>query len=165
MPSYLETYGASEEHRVQRIRLIKNGAIIVAGVLIVGLALYGVFKNRSEEQQVKNFVALMRAQDYRGAYGLWGCSDVHPCPDYSFVKFMDDWGPKSVHADQSSAHIEFSQSCGSGVVIRLEYAGSEEPVNLSVERGTKVVGFAPWEECPGTKHLRIGAWLRSLFSH
>jgi hypothetical protein len=163
MSGYLEAYGASEEHRVQRIRLIKNSAITVAGVLIVGLTLYGVFKNHSEERQAKAFVALMRAQDYRGAYGLWGCSDAHPCPDYSFAKFIDDWGPKSAHADESSARIGLSQSCGSGVVIRLEYKGSEEPVTLWVERGTKVVGFAPWEECPG-KHLRIGAWLRSLFN-
>ncbi len=163
MSGYLEAYGASEEHRVQRIRLIKNGAIAVAGVLIVGLTLYGVFKNHSEERQAKAFVALMRSQDYRGAYGLWGCSDAHPCPDYSFAKFIDDWGPKSAHADESSARIGLSQSCGSGVVIRLEYKGSEEPVTLWVERGTKVVGFAPWEECPG-KHLRIGAWLRSLFN-
>jgi hypothetical protein len=163
MSGYLEAYGASEEHRVQRIRLIKNSAIAVAGVLIVGLTLYGVFKNHSEEQQAKAFLALMRAQDYRGAYGLWGCSDAHPCPDYSFAKFIDDWGPKSAHADESSARIGLSQSCGSGVVIRLEYKGSEDPVTLWVERGTKVVGFAPWEECPG-KHLRIGAWLRSLFN-
>ncbi len=163
--SYLEAYGASEEHRVRRIKLAKNIAIVVAGVLIVALILYSVLKNRSEEQQVKTFVALMRAQDYRGAYSLWGCTDAHPCPDYSFAKFMDDWGPKSAHANQSSAHIGYSQSCGSGVVIRLDYSGSEEPVTLSVERGTKVVGFAPWEECPGTKHLRIGAWLRSLFNH
>jgi len=165
MSSYLETYGASEEHRVQRIRLVRNGAIILVAVLIAGGILYGVFKNYSEEQQVKNFVALMRSQDYRGAYALWGCTDAHPCPEYTFAKFMDDWGPKSPHADESSARIGFSQSCGSGVVIRLDYTGSEEPATLSVERGTKVVGFAPWEECPGTKHLRIGAWFRSLFNH
>jgi hypothetical protein len=164
MSGYLEAYGASEEHRVQRIRLIKNAAIIVAGVLIVGLILYGVFKNRSEEQQAKSFVALMRAQNYRDAYSLWGCTDAHPCPNYSFAKFIDDWGPKSAHADQSSARIGLSQSCGSGVVIRLDYAGSEEPVSLWVERASKVVGFAPWEECPG-RHLHLGTWLRSLFSH
>jgi hypothetical protein len=164
MSSYLEAYGASEEHRVQRIRLVKNGAIIIAAVLIVGLVLYAVFKNRSEEQQAKTFVALMQARDYQGAYRLWGCTDAHPCPDYSFAKFNDDWGPKSAHADESSAHIGLSQSCGSGVVIRLDYKGSEEPVSLWVERGTKVVGYAPWEECPG-RHLHIGAWLRSLFNH
>jgi len=163
MAGYLEAYGASEEHRVQRIRLIKNTAIAVAAVLIVGLTLYGIFKNYSEEQQVKSFVALTRSQDYRAAYALWGCTDAHPCPDYTFKKFMDDWGPTSAHADQSSAKIGLSQSCGSGVVIRLDYKGSEEPVTLEVERGTKIVGFAPWEECPG-KHLHIGAWLRSLFN-
>jgi hypothetical protein len=164
MSSYLEAYGASEEQRVQRLRLVKIGAITLASVLIVGLALYAIFKNYSEERQVKNFVALMRGQDYRGAYGLWGCTEAHPCPAYSFAKFLDDWGPKSPHSDESSAHIALSQSCGTDVVIRLEYSGSEDPVTLSVERATKVVSFAPWEECPG-RHLHIGAWLRSLFNH
>jgi hypothetical protein len=163
MPSYLETYGAAEEHRAKRIHLLKNAAIVLVSVIAVALIAYGVFKNRSEEQQAKTFVSLLQKHDYQGAYRLWGCSDTHPCQDYPFDKFMDDWGPKSAHADQSSAKIGLSQSCGSGVVIRLDYQGSEEPVTLDIERSTNIISFAPWAECPG-RHLHIGAWLRSLFN-
>ena len=164
MSSYLEAYGAAEEQRAKRVRLIKISAIVLGCVLVVGLVTYGIFKNYSEERQAKRFVSLLQAGDYAGAYRLWGCSEEHPCPDYAVAKFMEDWGPKSAHADQSTAQIGLSQSCGSGVVIRLDYKKpAEEPVSLWVERGTKIVSFAPWAECPG-RHLHIGAWLRSLFS-
>jgi hypothetical protein len=163
MASYLEAYGAAEEQRAARLRLIKNSSIVLGVVLVVGLVVYGIFKNYSEEQRAKTFVSLLQAHDYQGAYRLWGCLDTHPCPDYPFDKFLEDWGPKSAHADQSSAKIGLSQSCGSGVVIRLDYKGSEEPVSLEVERSTKIISFAPWAECPG-RHLHIGAWLRSLFN-
>ena len=162
MSSYLEAYGAAEEQRVKRIRLVKNGAIALAIVLIAGLTLYGIFKNHSEEQQAKAFVNLLRARDYQGAYRMWGCTEAHPCPSYPFEKFLEDWGAGSAHADQATAQIGLSQSCGSGVLIRLDYRGAEEPVSLWVERDTQVVSFAPWPECPG-RHLHLGAWLRSLF--
>jgi hypothetical protein len=162
MAGYLEAYGAAEEQRAKRIQLIKISSIVLGSVIVVALIAYGIFKNHSEEQQAKTFVSLLQAHDYQGAYRLWGCSDTHPCPDYPFNKFLEDWGPKSAHADQSSAHIGLSQSCGSGVVIRLDYQGSQEPVSLWVERSTKIISFAPWAECPG-RHLHIGAWLRSLF--
>lgn len=163
MASYLETYGAAEEHRAKRIHLIKNASIVAGSVIVVALIAYGIFKNHSEEQQARTFVSRLQAHDYQGAYRLWGCSDTHPCPDYPFDKFIEDWGPKSAHADQSSAKIGLSQSCGTGVVIRLDYKGSEEPVTLDIERSTDVISFAPWAECPG-RHLHIGAWLRSLFN-
>jgi hypothetical protein len=162
MSGYLEAYGAAEEQRVKRVRLIKNGSIALAAVLVVGLTLYAIFKNHGAEQQAKSFVSMLRAQDYGAAYRMWGCTDSHPCPDYSFQKFQEDWGAKSAHADQSSAQIGVSQSCGSGVLIRLDYKGAQEPVALWVERDTDVISFAPWPECPG-RHLHIGAWLRSLF--
>jgi len=162
MASFLEAYGAAEEQRAKRVRLIKISAIVLVSTIVVGLIAYGILKNRPQEQHAKIFVSLLQAHDYQSAYKLWGCSDTHPCKDYPFDKFMEDWGPKSPHADQSSAHIGLSQSCGSGVVIRLDYQGSEETVSLDIERGSKFISFAPWAECPG-RHLHIGAWLRSLF--
>ena len=163
MSSYLEAYGAAEENRSQRVKLYRNISIAVAAALIVGLTLFFVFRNHSEEQQIKTFVRLLQARNYTEAYTLWGCSEARPCTGYSFQKFQDDWGPASAHADESSAHIAMSQSCGSGVVIRLAYNGSEEPVPLWVERSNNVISFAPWEECPGTRHLQFGAFFRSLF--
>ncbi|HMD48751.1 MAG TPA: hypothetical protein VKG79_06625 [Bryobacteraceae bacterium] len=163
MSSYLEAYGASEEHRSQKVRTIRNITLGLVAALILGLILFFVFRNFSQEQQVKKFVKLLQARDYAGAYALWGCSETHPCPEYSFAKFQEDWGPKSAHADESTAHIALTQACGSGVVVRLDYKGSEEAVPLFVERSTDVISFAPWAECPGTRHWHVGEFFRSLF--
>jgi hypothetical protein len=163
MSSYLEAYGASEQNRSQKVRVIRNVVIALVAALILGIVLFAFFRNYSQEQQVKKFVQLLQAHDYAAAYALWGCSETHPCPEYSFAKFQEDWGPMSTHADQSSARIGMSQSCGSGVVLRLDYKGSEEAVPLFVERSTDVISFAPWAECPGTKHWHFGEFFRSLF--
>lgn len=162
MSSYLETYGAAEQHRARVFGIVKNIAIIVAVIFVAGLILYGIFKNHSEEQRTKSFLNLLQAGNYQAAYAMWGCTDAHPCPNYSFAKFQEDWGPKSDHANESTAHIGLSQSCGSGVLIRVDYKGNEDPVSLWVERDTGIISFAPWPECPG-RHLHFGAWLRSLF--
>ena len=158
---YLEAYGAAEEKRARTIRLVKISAIVLVAVLAVGTLLYAVFKNYSQEQRVKSFLSLLQNHHYPEAYQLWGCSEAQPCRNYKYDKFLDDWGPKSLHADQSSAQIAVSQSCGTGVLLRVDYKNAE-PMPLWVERDTNIVSFAPWPECPG-RHLHVGAWLRSLF--
>jgi len=158
---YLDEYGAAEAKRARTVRVIKTSAIVLVAVLAVGSVLYAVFKNYSEEQRVKSFLSLLQNHRYPEAYQLWGCSETQPCPNYKYEKFLEDWGPKSAHADESSAQIAVSQSCGTGVLLRVDYK-SAEPMPLWVERDTKVVSYAPWPECPG-RHLHIGAWLRSLF--
>jgi len=161
MSSYQEAYGAAEQHRARILGTIKTSSIVLACALVAGLILYGVFKNHSEEGRAKTFLSLLNARAYSGAYAMWGCTDSHPCPDYSFAKFQEDWGPKSEHANPSAAHVGLSQSCGSGVVIQLDYK-AEETVSLFVERGSGTLSFAPWPECPG-RHLHFGTWLRSVF--
>jgi hypothetical protein len=162
MASYLEAYGAAEENHARKVRLVKITAVTLICALVTGLALYGIFKNYSEERRLKVFIALLQKHDFTAAYRMWGCTETQPCPNYTFDKFMEDWGPKSSHADESSAQIGLSQSCGTGVILRVDYS-SAEPMPLWVERDTKIISFAPWPECPG-RHLRIGAWLRSLFN-
>jgi hypothetical protein len=162
MSSYLEAYGAAEQHRARILRVVKISSIVLACVLVIGLVLYGIFKNRGEEQRAKTFLALLDARNYQAAYAMWGCTDSHPCPDYSFAKFQEDWGPQSGHTGPAAAHIGMSQSCGSGVLIRLDYKASQEPVSLWVERDSGIISFSPWPECPG-RHLHLGTWLRSLF--
>ena len=137
-------------------------SVILACALVVGLILYGVFKNHGEEHRAKTFLGLLDAHNYQAAYAMWGCTDSRPCPAYPFAKFQEDWGPKSEHADESVAHIGLSQTCGSGVLIRLDYKASQEPVSLWVERDSGTISFAPWPECPG-RHLHFGAWLKSVF--
>jgi hypothetical protein len=163
MSSYLEAYGAAEQHRARLIGIAKSISIILGSVLVVGLIVYGVFKNHAQEQSAKTFLALLGAHNYQAAYAMWGCTESHPCPDYPFPRFQEDWGPKSEHANESLARIGLSQSCGTGVLIRLDYKAAQEPVSLWVERDSGTISFAPWPECPG-RHLHFGAWLRSLFS-
>lgn len=161
MSSYLEAYGASEARRERRVHIIKITSIVLACVLVAGLILYGIFRNYGEEQQAKTFIGLLRAHDYQRAYQLW-CTPSSPCPAYPYSKFLDDWGQQSAHADESSAHIGAIESCGSGVEIRIDYNGSEEPVPLWIERESKVISFAPYAECPG-RHWQFGAFFRQLF--
>jgi hypothetical protein len=162
MSSYLEAYGAAEQHRARVVGLLKKCSIVLAAVLVAGLVLFAIFRNHSEERQAKNFLGLLKAHNYSAAYSMWGCSENHPCPQYAFPKFLEDWGPKAAHSsDPAAASIGLSQSCGSGVLIRLDYQGSD-PVPLWVERDTGTISFAPWPECPG-RHLHFGAWLKSLF--
>jgi hypothetical protein len=162
MSSYLEAYGEAEQHRARVIGILKTSSIVLGSVLLIGLILYGIFKNHSEEQRTRTFLGLLTAHNYQAAYAMWGCTESHPCPDYPFPKFQEDWGPKSEHANEKVAHIGLSQSCGNGVLIRLDYTAAEEPVALWVERDSGIISFAPWPECPG-RHLHLGAWLRSLF--
>ena len=161
MSSYLEAYGESEARHEKRVRIVKISSIVLGCALVVGLILFGIFRNYSEEQQAKKFIELLHTRNYQAAYQLW-CNAANPCPGYPFNKFLEDWGPQSSHANASSTHIGSSESCGSGVVIQIDYKGSQEPVPLWVERETKMISFAPYPECPGRK-LRIGAFLRSLF--
>ena len=162
MSSYLEEYGAGEEQRARRLSRIKRAGIVAGLVLLSAAVAYAVFRNYPEQQQVKTFLENLRNKDYQSAYRLFGCTETNPCRDYAFQKFMEDWGPQSGHADAASAHIGMSQSCGTGVILRVDYQGAE-PVPLWVERNTHLLSFAPDPECRG-RHLHIGAFLRSLFN-
>ncbi|HTW65926.1 MAG TPA: hypothetical protein VME17_14975 [Bryobacteraceae bacterium] len=163
MASYLEAYGAAEQHRARILGIIKYCVIALVAALVAGLILFAVFRNHSEEQRAKTFVGLLQAHNYQAAYAMWGCTENHPCIEYSFNKFLEDWGPKSAHANAPAAMtIGLSQSCGSGVVIRLDYKNPPDMVPLWVERDSGVISFAPWAECPG-RHLHFGAWLKSVF--
>ncbi len=51
--------------------------------------------------------------------------------------------------DPAAASIGLSQSCGTGVVVRLDYKGAQDSVPLWVERDSETISFAPWPECPG----------------
>ncbi len=162
MSSYLEAYGSLEERKAKRGTQVKRGILLLIVLLVLGGLGYTLFRNYREEAQVKAFLEQLRKPDYQAAYRMWGCTDATPCRDYPVQKFMDDFGPKGGHADASSAHIGLSQSCGTGVILRVDY-NDAAPVPLWVERSTHVVSFAPWPECPGP-HFRLGTFLHSLFS-
>ena len=163
MAGYLEQYGATADRKAKKLKLVKRVIFALIVVIAGGLILWGQFKNFSEEQDAKAFLQRLRDRQYQQAYAMFGCTEKQPCPTYSLSKFMEDWGPNSAHADHSNAKIGLSQSCGEGVLLRIDYPKSE-PVTLMVDRKTDVIGFAPpgWIECPG-KHWHFWRFVKSLF--
>ena len=99
----------------------------------LGFVLYSVLQNHSEERQIQAFLDRLKAKDYQGAYRMWGCTEATPCRDYSLQRFMDDWGPASPHGDAAHAQVGGGDSCGTGVVVPVDFKKGEH-VPLWVER-------------------------------
>ncbi len=168
MAGYLDDYGIEE---ARRGRLVKRGILAAVLLAILGSALYLGLRTYSARRQVTLFLEHLRHQDYKNAYALWGCTDSSPCPDYNFQRFLEDWGPKSPHANAAAAQIkkmnarscgpgvlytlttlaahavgERGCDCGSGVIHTVAFPNGEE-VALWYERNDKALGFAPWPVC------------------
>jgi hypothetical protein len=144
MAGYLEQYGAGEERRGKIIKIV---VISLVAAVLIGGGLIFVFHNFREERQVKQFLSRVGERDYKAAYALFGCTDAKPCRYYPFNKFMEDWGPDSGHSDPGAARITRSRSCGSGVLLTVDY-GNNRQEKLWVERRDMSVGFPPVQGCP-----------------
>jgi len=144
MAGYLDTYGAGVE---RRIRIIKTVVIAVVSLVVIGAVLFYVFHNFREEQQAKRFFAALASKNYQEAYRMFGCTDAKPCTAYAFNKFMEDWGPNVLH-DPSMARITQSRSCGTGVILSVDYGQQRAAEKLWVERKDKSIGFPPFDGCP-----------------
>ena len=142
MAGYLENYGAGDERRE---KITKTAVIAVLAVLAAGALAYFIFHNYPEERQAKRFFELLRAQDYKDAYALWGCTDAKPCRDYVMTEFMKDWGPEQ--GPVGAVEVLDAESCGSGVIVEID-AGKAGDKKLWVERDTRVLAFPPFERCP-----------------
>jgi len=148
----------------KREKVIRRLLWTLLFVIPISLILWWQFYNFFEEQDAKRFLRHLQDRQYQTAYAMFGCTDQHPCQTYAFSKFMEDWGPNGEHPDSSNAKIGLSQSCGDGVLLRIDYPRAE-PVTLIVDRKTDLITFAPsdWIECPG-KHWHFGRFFKSLFS-
>jgi hypothetical protein len=143
MAGYLDAYGVADAKRERTVR----GLLLTAvALVIVGIVVYFLARDYREQQKIKSFLALLRNQDYQAAYGLWGCSEKSPCPQYPFKNFMEDWGPQSPHANIAAAKLGVKKSCEGGIIQFVEFPGKEE-VQLWVERSNQTIGFAPWPVC------------------
>lgn len=148
---YLDGYGEGVE---RRNRIIKILLLTLLGLLILGGILWFRFRNFREDQAVDRFFEALRNRDYQAAYIYWGCSVTKPCRDYSYEKFMEDWGPQSRHADVGAMKIADSKSCSGGVIKFVKFPADQ--VELWVDRTTKTIGFAPWPVCNPRMQVDVG---------
>jgi hypothetical protein len=144
MAGYLEGYGAGVD---RRLKIIKTVVIAVVVLAVVGGWLMFAFHNYREERQVKQFLARLEANDFKGAYSYFGCTEAAPCRLYPFERFLEDWGPASDHKSYAGARISRSRSCGSGVLLTVDYANNQQE-KLWVETKDMSVGFPPVQGCP-----------------
>ncbi len=146
MSGYLDQYGAGEE---KRIRTIKTLVISAVALIVVGGALLFIFHDYRQEQQVKHFFALLESHDYQSAYSLWVRTDSDR-RGYPFSSFLQDWGPDSSHRDVADYRISRSRSCGSGVILTVDFGKSQQE-KLWVQRDDLTIGFSPLPGCPAPR--------------
>jgi hypothetical protein len=139
--SYLQTYGAGEE---QRNRLIKWIIIGCIAAVIIAVAAYIFFHDYPEQRIANNFLADVNNRNYQAAYRDWGCTADHPCPNYDYTRFMQDWGPNKSVAPPW--RVQSVDSCKSFVTVNVQAQGSELQ-SLAVERDNHALSFAPAPEC------------------
>jgi hypothetical protein len=156
MAGYLDAYGAGDE---RRNRIIKRIIIVFAAVVVAAVSLYLVFDNYREKQVVKRFLAQVNSGRYQEAYQDWACTEghAHPCPEYSYKKFMEDWGAKSNEKGWSISDVD---GCPTGVVVTVSAPGLEAQP-LWVQRSDKSLSFSPWPECQG-KRWRFRQFFRRV---
>jgi hypothetical protein len=139
MGSYLQQYGEGDERRSRIIKTIVIASLIVATLAI---AAYLFFRNYPEKQVVKQFLTEVNAHQYENAYRDWGCTPSHPCRDYNYSRFMQDWGAKG----SSPWKIASVDGCKTFVTVNVQANGAELE-SLAVQRGNHTLSFAPAPEC------------------
>ena len=145
MGAYLQNYGAGEERRNRIIKTLIGG---VLAALILAVAAYFWLHNRSEQKTVEHFLAQVNAHDYKGAYATWGCTDEHPCRNYDYSRFLQDWGPQTKAS--SPWKIASVEGCRAFVTVNVQADGTELQ-SLGVDRGAHTVNYAPSPECQERK--------------
>ena len=156
MGSYLQQYGIEDEHRG---RVIKRLVLAGAAVIILAVAAYLFFHNYPEKRVAGKFLTLINSHNYKDAYREWGCTEQHPCPNYDFQRFLNDWGPGSKAT--SAWNVASVDGCKSFVTVNVQARGSELQ-SLAVQREDHSLGFAPSPECQ-ERQWRWGQFFRRIF--
>jgi hypothetical protein len=139
--SYLQQYGAGEEQRNRVIKWIILGCV---GAVIIAIAAYFMFHNYPERHVATRFLTDVNGKNYQAAYRDWGCSTNHPCPNYDYSRFMQDWGPsKNVTLPWK---VQSTDSCKAFLTVNVQAQGSELQ-SLAVMRDDHSLSFAPAPEC------------------
>jgi len=141
MGASLENYLAEEERRSRTIKWIILGCLTA---LVLAVGAYFVFHNWPEKQLVKRFLTQVNARDYQSAYRVWGCTAQHPCPNYDYNRFLEDWAPaKKPGTPWSIASVD---GCRTFVTVNVQADGAQLQ-SLAVQRNDDSLGFAPAPEC------------------
>ncbi len=141
MGSFFQQYGVEEE---RRNRVVKTIVLSVLGLAVLALIGYSILHDYSEEQIAKRFLKQVNSHQYQEAYREWGCTPEHPCPNYDYNRFLQDWGPQAKAG--SAWKIASTDSCRAFLTVNVEASGVEQQ-SLSVQRSDKSLGFAPAPEC------------------
>lgn len=144
MASYLQQYGAGEEHRNRIIKRIVLGAI---GAVAIAAAAYLILHNYAEKQVARHFLEDVNSGRYEQAYADWGCTAQHPCKNYDFNRFKEDWASPKVSPPWKIASTD---SCRTFLTINVQARGSELQ-SLAVQRDNHELGFAPAPQCEERK--------------
>jgi len=139
--SYLQQYGVGEERRNRAIKWIILSCI---AAVVIAIAAYFVFHNYPEKQVANHFLAEVNSQNFQAAYRDWGCTPDHPCPNYDYHRFMDDWGPSKKVTPPW--RVESIDGCKAFVTVNVQAQGSELQ-SLAVSRDNHGLSFAPAPEC------------------
>ena len=145
MGSYLQSYGVGEARRNRVIKWLILGALTAAIALWIA---YLLFHNYPEKRVVERFVAQVNAHDYEDAYANWGCTAANPCPNYTYSRFLEDWGPEKKIS--SPWQIGSVDGCRTFVTVNVQAKGAELQ-SLGVERGSHAIMYAPSPECQERK--------------
>jgi hypothetical protein len=137
---YLADYGQADR-RYEKI--VRAAGYILLAAIVCGCFYWLFFRNWREERRVSQFLTLLEQQQYAEAYRMWGCTAETPCPNYSYQKFLEDWGPQSAVGKINSYDVGRSYDQQSGVIILVQVNGRKIP-NLWVEKDSEVIGFSPY---------------------
>jgi len=147
---YLSQYGTTGQTREKVVRwiLIALAGVAVLWVVDWGLSLYGTYNLRDAREQWRahQFFSLLSEKQYDAAYRLWGCEPSKPCRDYSFQKFMEDWGPKGAVPDISGRKVKAVRHCKASIIEVIDF-GAGDTINLYVDSKDLTLSFAPWPVC------------------
>jgi hypothetical protein len=132
----------------------------IAGVVIVLLILWWMFRLWPEEHVVDQFFDALQQQNLEQAYAIWMHDpDWKQHPDryarYTYADFVKDWGPggewgliKSHHIDGAAVPSGYSGTpfaTASGVVVVVTVNGRiADKARIWVQKSDKTLGFSPY---------------------
>jgi hypothetical protein len=147
MGSYLAEYGAGDEWKA---KIFRWAAIGVPTLLLAAIASHFFFRHYPQRAQLDAFLNDLRTGDLARAYQRWGCSKSNPCRDYSWDRFVADFGPQGQLKDLPQAKTIQKLSCTGGI-IRAFDAGPDHEVVFYVSKPDSVISYAPpqntWRGC------------------